>query len=121
MALPDPIPTITVNSVTYDLPRVSFGVGTSEYRTSNGLDKLTISHSEKNRQRHVVRFDRKKIAATPFDAAKDQEYRAAVYTVIDAPILGFTPAELDYLVQLQAAFWVAGTPDYGLRVLQGEV
>lgn len=126
MALPDPIPTITINSVTYDLARTGF-VGKngasqgSVYQTSNGLDRLTIEHSEKNRKRDVVRFDRKKIAATPFDAAKDQEYSMSAYVVVDSPRLGFTSAEKDYVFQLLSAFWVAGTPDYGLRVLNGEI
>lgn len=121
MALSDPLTQITVNAVTYDFARISFGDGKSVYSTANGLDKLTITHSAKNRLRDVVRFDRKKVAATPFDAALNQEYVTSVYTVIDRPRLGVTAAEADYLNQLLAAFWVQGTPDNGLRILQGEV
>lgn len=120
MALPDPIPTITVNSVTYDLVRTSFGAGTSQYKTANGLDVLTVSHSEKNRKRDIIRLDRSKIAASPFDAAKDQEYSMSTYIVMDAPRLGFTAAERDWHTKLLAAIMVEGSTDYSLRVLQGE-
>jgi hypothetical protein len=125
--LPDPIPTITINSVTYDLARTGVtgktgnSTGAAIYQTSNGLDRLTIEHSVKNRKRDVVRFDRTKVAATPFDAAKDQEYSMSAYVVVDSPRLGFTSAEKDYVFQLLSAFWVAGSPDYGLRVLNGEI
>lgn len=120
MALPDPIPTITVAAVTYDLARVSTSDDKSVYRTANKLDQLTISKSEKNRLRYSVRFDRKKVAATPFDASLNQEYRWSAYTVLDVPSNGVSVAEAQALNQLLAAFMVAGTPDYDSRVLQGE-
>jgi hypothetical protein len=121
MALPDPIPTITVASVPYDFVRTQFGDTSTVYTTANGLDRLTISHQLKNRHRHSIRFDRRKIAATPFDAALNQEYSWSAYTVLDTPKNGVTAAEAQALNQLLAAFCVAGTPDYDLRVLQGEL
>lgn len=121
MALPDPIPTLTVNSVTYDLVRTGLGKGESTYQTSDGLNRLSISHSEKNRKRDVIRFDRTKIAASPFDAAKDQEYSMSTYVVVDSPRLGFTVAEKDWHLKLLSAFLVEGSPDYSLRVLGNEI
>jgi hypothetical protein len=121
MALPDPIPTITVAAVTYDLARVAFGENSSKYRTANGLDELTISHQRNARDRTSVRFNRKKVAANPFDAAVNQEYSWSAYAVFDAPKLGVSAAECQALGQLLTAFLAAGTPDYDLRVLQGEI
>jgi hypothetical protein len=122
MALPDPIPTLTVNAVTYDLARTTFGENRSVFSTANGLDKLTVSkQSRGGRNRHMVRFDRTKVAATPFDAAKDQEYTCAAYTVLEFPVFGFTSTELAYQEELLRTFMAAGTPDYVVRVLQGEI
>jgi hypothetical protein len=122
MALPDPIPTLTVNSVTYDFARTSFGENRSVFSTANGLDVLTVSKQSRGaRNRHMVRFDRTKVAASPFDAAKDQEYSCSAYTVLEFPLLGFTSAELAYEEELLRTFMAAGTPGYVVRVLQGEI
>lgn len=120
MALPDPIPTLTVNSVNYDFARIGNDVNSAVYQTADGNDRLTVSHSLKNRNRHTIRLDRTKIAANPFDAAIDQEYSMSTYVVVDVPKIGFTASEMNYHSQLLTAIMVAGTPDYVLRVLQGE-
>jgi len=121
MALPDPIPTLTVNAVTYDFARVGMADGSSVYQTANGLDRVSIGHQDKARSRTTLRVDRRKVAADPFNAALNQEYSISTYVVSDAPKLGVTQAERDYHSQLLTAFMVAGTPDYWLRILQGEI
>jgi hypothetical protein len=120
MALPDPIPTLTVDAVTYDFARIGMNDTSSVYQTANGLDRLTVSHVLKNRNRHTIRLDRKKVAADPFTADLNQEYSFSTYVVCDAPKLGVTAAEMNVHSQLLTALMVAGTPDYVLRVLQGE-
>jgi len=120
MALPDPIPTLTVDAVTYDFARIGMNDSSAVYQTADGLDRMTVSHQLKNRNRHTLRLDRKKIAADPFDADINQEYSFSTYVVIDAPRLGVTAAELDDHSQLLTAIMAAGTPDYILRILQGE-
>lgn len=125
MALPDPIPTLTVNAVTYDFARIgitgdsSSSLGT--YRTADKLNTLSIAHTVKNRERHSVRIDRKKVAANPFDSSLNQEYSWSVYTVLDMPRNGVSTTEAQLLNQLLAAFMVAGTPDYDIRVFAGEL
>lgn len=121
MALPDPIPTVTTNSVAYNFARIGQDKTSSVYQTSDGNDKLTISRSEKARKRFSIRLDRRKIAADPFNAALNQEYRQAVYIVWDTPLLGVTSTEADWHGKLLTDLMIAGTPDYALRVLQGEV
>jgi hypothetical protein len=121
MALPDPLATLTVDAVDYVFNRVSFGDTQSVYRTSDGLNSLTISRQEKSRNRYQIRFDRKKVAANPFDSSIDQEYTWTAYMVVDVPPVGVTAAEAEDLVQLLTTFLVAGTPDYILRALQGEI
>jgi hypothetical protein len=121
MAIPDPIPTITVDSVTYDFARNSFGPTSGVFATANGNDVLTFSKALKNRNRHSIRVDRRKTAADPLDAGLNQVYRASAYVVFDSPTVGFTAAELDKLGQLLVSVMTSGTPDYVLRALQGEL
>lgn len=121
LALPDPIPTLTVNSVTYDFARIGFGDASSIYQTSDGLNRLGIQHSQKARNRHVVRLDRRAVVEDPLTTGSSYEQSFSVYTVIDMPRVGFSAADVDYGRQLLEAFMLAGTPDYGLRVIQGEV
>lgn len=121
MALPDPIPTVTINSIAYDFARVGMADGNSIYQTGDGNDRLTISHSSRNRTRTLVRLDRQKITADTLNSALNRPYTAATYVVVDRDSVGWTSAELDYHFQLLSGLWAAGTPDYGLRVLKGEV
>lgn len=122
MALPDPLAQVIVNTVEYDLARTGMSADSSVYKSADGLDKFTLSHQvTKNRLRRVARLDRSKIAANPFDADLNQEYSLSTYVVSDIPKLGVSAAEADFHFQLLAGLWASGTPDYGLRFLQGEV
>jgi len=121
MALPDPIPTVTTNAVAYNFARIGQDKTSSVYQTADGNDKLTVSRSEKARKRFSVRLDRRKTAADPFNAALNQEYRHAVYIVWDVPNLGVSATEADWHGKLLTDLMIAGTPDYALRVLQGEI
>jgi len=122
MALDDPIPTLTVNAETYDFARIGMTDGNSIYQTASGDDRLTVSHSQnRSRTRSLVRLDRSKIAPDSLNSALNKPFSLATYVVLDRDVVGWTPAEVDYHFQLLAALWAAGTPDNGLRVLQGEV
>lgn len=121
MALPDPIPTLTVNSVNYDFARIGMNDTSSIYQTANGNDRLTVSRQNKKRNRFVARIDRNFTAEDPLISSIMQRYSHSVYTVFDSPVNGVTPADNDKLGQLLAAFLVAGTPDFQLRLLQGEI
>lgn len=121
MALPDPIPTLTVNAVEYDFVRAGMDLSSGVFRTANGNDVLTLSSSYKNRNRLQMRLDRKKTAADPFDSDLNQEYSWSTYVVHDFPKLGVTAAECHNLFLLLSAFAVEGTVDNGLRFLQGEL
>lgn len=114
--LPDPLATLTVDAVDFILARTSSSEDTCVYRTSDGLTKLTVTRQEKSRNRFTVRFDRKKI-----DSETSEVWTYAAYLVVDVPTDGVTAAEAEDVVQLLTAFTVAGTPDYILRVLQGEI
>lgn len=120
MALPDPIPTLTVGAVTYDFARTGMTDTSSTYQTADGLNRMAVSHSRNKRDRCVLRLDRDFVAADPYVSYNNQKYSHSAYVVFDAPLVGVTPAQRDALGQLLTAVMVAGTPDYILRVLQGE-
>jgi hypothetical protein len=121
LALPDPIPTLTVNSKTYDFARIGMTDTSGIYQTADGLDRLTISHQYRKRNRFSVRLDRNFLADDPFVSTITQRFSHSVYTVIDTPQIGVDPVENDWLYQLHAAIMAAGTPDYSKRILQGEL
>jgi len=90
---------ITVNTVSKSLGSVSTGERmSSEYREADGEHTLLIQSSEGKRDRSVVRINHKKTATDPL-SAENATVSAAVYMVFDRPKWGYTPAEIDYLVQ----------------------
>jgi len=91
------------------------------FRTADGLNTLTIERSQKARNRFVTRIDRTATVADPLQTGVNFVPSISAYTVIDMPKVGYSVADADYLRQLLEAFNVAGTPDYGLRVLRGEI
>jgi len=92
MALADP-QTVTVSGTTTPLPRVSVDETESEYLSSDGLIKLTASHSYGKRVRRLIRIDHGKLAADVFKPAENVKVGMAVYTVFDLPPAGYTAAE----------------------------
>lgn len=99
---------VTVNSVAQSMPRIKTGNTDCTYRTADGTYQLRISHqSTKSRVRRMVRLDNTKIAADPL-TAQNVSVSAGVYVVIDEPIVGYTDAELDYLVDALTAWLSSG-------------
>jgi hypothetical protein len=93
MSFADP-QTITISTVTTPLPRTSVGEDESEYTSSDGLLKLTASHSYGKRRRRVLRFDHSKMSADVFKPSENVSVGMAVYTVFDIPGKGeYTAAE----------------------------
>lgn len=110
--------TVTVNAVAQTLPAVSREDFKSVYRENNGEYALVISHNEgKSRDRRTVRLNRYITTADPFIPANNIEVSHSVYLVIDAPIAGFTDAQLEDDV-LALAAWL--TSANVAKVLGGE-
>lgn len=88
---------LTYNSVAKSLVRVSTGENSSVYRTADDEFQLRISHQEsKGRIRHLIRIDRKVIAADPLTAVNAYVF-TGMYFVVDEPKYGFTDAEHELL------------------------
>jgi hypothetical protein len=110
--------TVTVATVAQTLPAISREPASSKYREDVGEYELVISHQEnRKRNRRVVRLNRTKITADPFIPANNVEVSHSCYLVIDAPIAGFTNAEIEDDVAGLVG-WL--TPANVLKVLGGE-
>lgn len=109
---------VTVNAVAKSLPRISSGDRKGVFRHSTGEFVLTISHDEKSRSRRTVRLTQEKVAADPFQTDVNRTYTQHAYIVIDAPKVGFTPTEVEYLTDALTAYLAGGT--IATQVIAGE-
>lgn len=97
MALSDP-QSVTLNGVATSLPRIKSEGLSATYAAVDGNLTLTVSHKPSNqRVRSMERVDQRIIAADPITSVNDYE-TASAYLVIDRPIVGFTLAQIQYLV-----------------------
>jgi hypothetical protein len=116
MSFSDP-QSVTVNAVAQSLPNIARAPGASIYRKDDGTIALKINHTEGKRNRRTVRLDFAKIAANPFEPAKNDKFTGSVYVVIDAPPTGFVNSELQYYTSALTAFLSAANI---LKILGGE-
>lgn len=123
MALTDPQKFKEVAGTEVTAPRVNTGNFKSEYETSDGLNKLTLSTdiSASNRKRHLVRIDVEKIATNPYEETKKQNVSMSVYLVVDRPANGvYTVAEAKKLVEGLVGLLSESTYSLTEKVLGGE-
>jgi hypothetical protein len=75
------------------LPRTSSLANKSEYTSSDGLIKLSLSHAYGRRNRRVLRVDHRKIAADAFRPVENTSVSMSNYIVFDVPVYGYTNAQ----------------------------
>lgn len=108
--------TLTIATVAYPMPRVSFGDRKGIFEDVAG-NRLSISHTFGRRNRHVVRFDNTKVAADPLLDGVSKPYSMSVQLLVDIPPVGYSVTE-----QLNNALGAVGWCTSGnlTRVLGGE-
>lgn len=120
MALSDPV-SLTISTVATAFPRVSTAGSTSSYKTSDGSRTFSVSHQYgPKRNRTQIRLDSKKIAPDPLISAQNIVHNAAIYTVFDRGVTGFTPAELKVEFDALANAMLATSGSQLLKILGGE-
>jgi hypothetical protein len=109
---------VTVNAVAKSMPRVSVKDLSATYQMDDQSFKLTISHQStaQKRIRSQVRIDQRAIVPDPLTSVNDYE-TLSFYFVIDRPEVGFSAAQVDYLVQ-GLKTWLDTTADGKLFGLQ---
>lgn len=119
MAFADP-QSLTFNAVATSFPRTSSGENIGEFKTADGVYKLSVSHQYGKRNRHVIRIDQTKAAADVLVPATNVIASASVYLVVDAPKYGFTNTELKYVVDGLSAYLAASSGAKVTQLLGGE-
>jgi hypothetical protein len=107
----DPL-TVTVNSVDKTLNRVFAEVGRpSTFKTTDDGFKLEISHTTSGgrRERHLMRLTQRLIGADPLNPALNVENKSILSVTLDNPTVGFTDAQLGYLINGLADFLQTST------------
>jgi hypothetical protein len=115
MAFADPQ---TINSIS--APRVSSGVNTGSFQSSDGLTQLSVAHSYGKRIRRTIRYTDAKVAADPLISAQNIRYSASVYMVVDLPDGGYTVAQAKALVDALVAYLAASSGAKVTQLLGGE-
>lgn len=102
MAFTDP-QSLTINAVPFSMPRISDETSKSVYANSDGTCKMTISHQSSGqgtsaRFRDMVRVDRRVMDPDPLTTVGSYQ-DLGIYLVIDRPFHGYSPTDIDYVVQ----------------------
>jgi hypothetical protein len=114
MAFADPQ---TINAVS--CPRVSSGIDSGKFRSSDSTHELAVAHSYGKRVRHTIRLNHNKIAADPL-TADNTRYSMSAYLVCDVPTVGYTIAEAKVIVDALVAYLTASTGAKVTQLLGGE-
>lgn len=118
MSFADP-QTLTLNAVAQTLPRVSSSGASSTYSKDDGTVRMVVSHSLGKRNRRLLRVEHSKISADVFTAAQTR-FNANVYVVVDAPVSGYTNAEIKQIVDALTAYLTASSGANVSKLLGGE-
>jgi len=119
MAFSDP-QSITIGASTASLPRTGSGPNSGTFTSPTGELKLTISHAVNKRARRTARIDIQKIVPDPLLPAVNAPRSASVYLVCDAPLTGFTGAELTDGIVAICDYLSASSGAAAARLLGGE-
>lgn len=90
--------TITVDTVAQTLNEIASEGMSTTYATDDETYKFKVSQQVAKRKRHLIRLDHSDIAADPL-TSENLSVNAAVYVVIDEPLVGFSDTELGNDVQ----------------------
>lgn len=108
---------VTVSGSAKSLPRVSFGDRKGVFEDTAG-NRLTISHTNGRRNRHIVRLDNTKTALDPLLDGVSKEYSMSCQLIVDVPPVGFTAADQSAVAKALTD-WLA-TAGVLLKVTGGE-
>jgi len=117
--LADPI-SVKVAGVATNHPRTGIGSESNVYSVADGSSQIRVGGSKsRNRDRKYISNTKAKIAADPLTAV-NQSVSATVTVSINAPLWGFTTAELKALVLDSLDFLSATSGANADKILGGE-
>lgn len=112
---------VTINAIANSLARVGANSNGGAFRKDDGTVKLTISHAENKRARRMVRLDHSKLASDPYVTGDNVPVSMGTYLVVDVPLLGYTIAEQQDVVDGLTAFLTASSGAAVTKLLGGEI
>jgi len=119
MAFADP-QSVTISGSAISLPRTSSGANAGGFTSNDGATSMGVSHSYGKRTRRTVSVDVKKYASDPTNPNQNLPVSATVRIVVDHPVQGYTPAELEAVLVGFFANLTAGTNANIKKLLGGE-
>jgi hypothetical protein len=121
MAFSDP-QSVTIGSTpgTVSLPRTASSVGGGVFDSNDGTVELSVANSYGKRTRRTARINLSKIAPDPLISSNNIKYSSSVYVVVDAPVTGFTVAELKDLMTGLTTWLTASSGAHITQLLGGE-
>lgn len=102
------------------LPRTSSADNSGAFKASDGTLQMLISHSYGKRNRHTLRVVDTKTTADPLTTGSSFIASSTVSVIVDAPPVGYTPAELNAIVGAVSTWLTASSGANPLKVLGGE-
>jgi hypothetical protein len=98
MAFSDP-QSVTISGSAITLPRTGSGLSTGAFSSGDGANAIDVRHSYgKTRIRRTIGISNKKFAADPLRPTDNKPVNATVRLVVDAPLQGYTPADLQAII-----------------------
>jgi hypothetical protein len=119
VAFADP-QSVTVNAVAQSLPRTGSGTSSGTFTKDDQSYSLLVSHDVKKRARRVIRLNNKKLVADALVPAQNTQASMSVSFIVDAPLVGYTNAELKQIVDGLVAYLAASSGAKVTQLLGGE-
>lgn len=120
MSFADP-QTVTISGAAQTLARIGYSDSRGSFQKSDGLVGLTVGTSRGKRLRHTLRLDHAKIAADPFVTTMNARYSMSVYLVVDRPMVGYTLAEAQAVVDGFTTYLTASSSANVTKMMGGEL
>jgi hypothetical protein len=97
MAFTDP-QSVTISGTAVSLPLTGRAIGAGIYASNDGNTILDIRHSNGNRIRRTIGITAQKLVSDPLRPSDNKPVKATVRVVVDTPVQGFTPADLEAIL-----------------------
>lgn len=88
---------VTVSAVAQSLARTGSGIGFGTFSTNDGNYGMEVRQSLGKRFRRTVSITSKKYSADPLRPAENVPVSATIRIIVDAPVQGFSAADLEAL------------------------
>lgn len=111
---------VTISGTANSLARTGTGLDSGVFQKDDGNVKMSVQHAYNKRTRRTIRLDHRKVAADPLLTAQNANYNLGIYVVVDAPPLGYTPAEVKAVWDGFIANLAASSAANTIKFLGGE-